>query len=448
MPDSPRESPAPPPPTGPNAPATRGFSLRLVTAGLAVAGALLIGAVAMAALIGNARLSVAQETQAAFQLARITATLQMPPSSRGAAVLDDALILVRELDAQRHVSARAVDPRGAVLYNSAPRDQSAPEWFARMIRPEPQTDIFAVIRYPAILATLHLTTDPYDEIAKAWQAFRIILPVLGAAVALMVAVPSGLAFFVIGRLRRVTATLGRIEAGDLTARATPERATELRGLTHGVNTLARHLAREKADNDRLTQRLLHQSEVERARIASDLHDRIGPQLFALRAATLGPPDAETTEAIARYAAEIQAGARAAIRDLRPMAAGDLSLAELLEELVAEFREIDPALTITLDADPAARADGLAEISAWRFVRESVLNALRHGGARDIAVRLSRDGAVLILTVSDDGRGPARDAMPGMGQTGIADRARALGSDWTKPVRRGNRTVTELRINPV
>ncbi|MFD2843031.1 histidine kinase [Paracoccus cavernae] len=51
-----------------------------------------------------------------------------------------------------------------------------------------------------------------------------------------------------------------------------------------MNALASHLDEGRAENRRLQERMMTLAETERARIASDLHDDMGPQLFALRAA--------------------------------------------------------------------------------------------------------------------------------------------------------------------
>ncbi|MEU9635759.1 sensor histidine kinase [Streptomyces tendae] len=66
-----------------------------------------------------------------------------------------------------------------------------------------------------------------------------------------------------------------------------------------------------------------------------------------------------------------------------------------------------------------------DLAAYRIVQESLTNAVRHSGARHVVVGLHHDRRALVLSVTDDGPGPAR-AAHGSGIAGMAERARALG----------------------
>ena len=84
---------------------------------------------------------------------------------------------------------------------------------------------------------------------------------------------------------------------------------------------------------------------------------------------------------------------------------------------------------------------------FRFVRESVLNALRHAAPRRIEVALRAEAGWLVARVSDDGTGPGpiRKNAQGLGQTGMRDRAAALNGRYQPPRREAGRTVTEFRL---
>jgi signal transduction histidine kinase len=72
---------------------------------------------------------------------------------------------------------------------------------------------------------------------------------------------------------------------------------------------------------------------------------------------------------------------------------------------------------------------VVELTAYRIVQESLANALRHGGAGSVAVRLRYRADGLDVEIDDDGRGgtPAGD---GYGVRGMAERAAALGGSLT------------------
>jgi signal transduction histidine kinase len=163
---------------------------------------------------------------------------------------------------------------------------------------------------------------------------------------------------------------------------------------------------------------------ERRRIARDLHDGLAQDLaFIVSHARRMPPEAEEPAGrIAEAAERALAESRHAIATLgRPFdAALDISVAQAAEEVGArDGVRLELDLARELPALPAVH-DALA-----RIVREAVSNAIRHGGARAVTVRLTRlDG--LRLTVEDDGIGVTPADAPGFGLASMRERAQALG----------------------
>ncbi|MDQ7774967.1 MAG: LapD/MoxY N-terminal periplasmic domain-containing protein [Paracoccus aminovorans] len=453
--------------------AWRTVPLRRLVLGLAGAISLALCLVVSTVLILNARNAVQEETASAFGLARDAVVQRLPPSFGGRDTMAVATRLADEIDGLRHVSAAILDPSGQPLHLRAHGQTrgaaAAPGWFSRLMTPEPLQELVPITHYPNMLGMLRVASDPTDEIDEVWEDFSIILPVLFLTGLAMLLLVLGLSGMIARRLRLVQQAMGRMQQGELSVRAPADRLTEMAALAAGVNALASHLQAERAENDLLQARLIGSSEAERSRIALDLHDEMGPQLFALRAAVsdaqamvaeLGVSRAaalaETLEAIAGHATAVQKSARTAINDLRPMLLGEATLSELLAELVAGFRDISARTPVILDIDPEAEAASpgeLAELSIYRFVRESVLNALRHGPATLVRVTVEAapgPPAQIVVRVTDNGGGPrpARDQgcpAPSFGQVGMQDRARALGATYLPPWRENRLTHTELRM---
>ncbi len=422
-----------------------------------------------AILILNARHAVQDETVSAFRLAHDAVVQRLPPSHGGRDTMVEAIRLADEIDSLRHVAAVILDPRGEPLQHRAHGqtrpDGMAPDWFSALMTPPLVQASVPITHYPNVLGILQVSADPTDEIAEVWGDFRIILPVLFLTGLATVALAYLMSTLLIWRLHAVQAAMAQMQQGRLSVRAPDDRLTEFSDLSDGVNALAAHLQAERAENDLLQARLIGSSEAERSRIALDLHDEMGPQLFALRAAvshaqamTAGltdPPAAllETLDAIAGHTVEVQRSARTAINDLRPMLLGEASLAELLSELVTGFRDVSPDTRMVLDMTPdtAITSPGeLAELSIYRFVRESVLNAMRHGQARLVRVAVEQMPARIIVRVTDNGVGPQSGPgrsrpTPSFGQIGMQDRARALGAVYVPPWREDGLTHTELRM---
>jgi two-component system sensor histidine kinase DesK len=173
---------------------------------------------------------------------------------------------------------------------------------------------------------------------------------------------------------------------------------------------------------------------ERNRFARDLHDLLGHSLtvvsvkseLAGRLVQLAPERAEAE------LADIQRLVREALADVRAAVAGyrEMSLAT---ELASARSALDAA---GIEADVPVTGEAVAperqELFAW-VVREGVTNVVRHSDAKHCWIRLDR-GAV---EISDDGRGPAGDAMStptgqgqGHGLGGLRERLDAAGCALT------------------
>ncbi|MDQ3288076.1 MAG: histidine kinase [Pseudomonadota bacterium] len=170
-------------------------------------------------------------------------------------------------------------------------------------------------------------------------------------------------------------------------------------------------------------------DVERLRVARELHDVAGHKLTAmtlnLRALEADPAFAGRAElTVARQlSGELLGDIRNVVQALRD--ARGLDLATALRALAAPLPrprlqlDIDPTLEIT---DP-----GLAE-TVLRMVQEALTNSARHGDAANLHVVLRRrPGGGLHLQVEDDGRAraPLRE---GNGLAGMRERVESAGGE--------------------
>ena len=107
------------------------------------------------------------------------------------------------------------------------------------------------------------------------------------------------------------------------------------------------------------------------------------------------------------------------RGLHPAILTDNGLAPALEALARR-------LPIEVDLDvPDERLAPQLEATTYYVVSEALTNVVKHAQAGFAHVAIRRDGAILRVGITDDGRGGA-DASKGTGIVGLRDRAEAAG----------------------
>jgi two-component system sensor histidine kinase DesK len=182
---------------------------------------------------------------------------------------------------------------------------------------------------------------------------------------------------------------------------------------------------------------------ERLRLARDLHDLTGQSLSMITlkselAAKLlrRMPDGGDRDRALAQAEEVAAVSRQTLHDIReaisgyrrPTLAVEIITARTALESAGITTHDDPELTLLSGTfDPEAEA-----ALAW-CLREAATNVLRHSGARNCHVSLSRRAGGLCLEVRDDGPGPGA----GAADAGSADaRAGREGAGQARPARTG------------
>ncbi|MEA2248361.1 MAG: hypothetical protein QOH46_2890 [Solirubrobacteraceae bacterium] len=197
-----------------------------------------------------------------------------------------------------------------------------------------------------------------------------------------------------------------------------------------ANVLATAVEREQAQ-----QRLIEVREVERRRIARDLHDEAlhdltyGLALAGRTAAVPGPVAGPNglVPALERVGEQL----RGAIYDLRLGGEEHRPFVELLDSLVDVHRAMAVGYDVELTVHEGVpdRALGAAGIEVLRILGEALTNARRHSGATHVRVRVSASETLLRAEVADDGRGgdPAgwQAAHGGTGIQGMRERAARL-----------------------
>jgi len=195
-------------------------------------------------------------------------------------------------------------------------------------------------------------------------------------------------------------------------------------------------------------RLVTATESERRRIERDLHDGTQQRLVSI-AMTLGfaesqlAADRPAVEPVLREARDALTTALAELRELtqgiRPAILVERGLAAALDDLSRRA-----ALPVHLDIAISGRMPEQVEGAAYFVASEALANAAKHSHANEVRLSAVRNGAVLVLEVTDDGIGGAA-AGGGTGLRGLADRVEALGGRLTASSPPGRGTTVRAEI---
>jgi signal transduction histidine kinase len=189
-------------------------------------------------------------------------------------------------------------------------------------------------------------------------------------------------------------------------------------------------------------RLFGAAEAERTRIARDLHDDHAQMLAAARLAL----DGKREQARAIFG-RLEKELRLRLSELRPPELGKRALAAALRA------ELDRLAAGGI----AARLRGVAAANrlpaavrqvCYQAVREALANVVRHADATRVEVLIERDGSLVRLAVSDNGRGidPQTRAFDGVGLGGLGERLRFVGGAMRIESKRGmTRLIAEIPL---
>ncbi len=162
----------------------------------------------------------------------------------------------------------------------------------------------------------------------------------------------------------------------------------------------------------LLRRLLTAQEVERGRIARDLHDGLGQSLTCLLVGLRAAQELSTEESVRSHLEELRrvGGSvhdelRRLSRGLRPTVLDDVGLAAALERMCEDASASSGCeITCVVNDTPRKRLPPHVETTCFRIVQEAITNALRHGRAKSIGVVLhvANDAvSIVVCNAADD-----------------------------------------------
>jgi signal transduction histidine kinase len=203
------------------------------------------------------------------------------------------------------------------------------------------------------------------------------------------------------------------------------------------------LTNEIQERTRLQKELLETSERVQRRIGYDLHDGLCQHLTgtALVGHVLGQkladqsrPEAAEADRVVELVEEAIEITRTLARSLHPIEIQAGRLADNFQELAAGASDRFK-VSCQFECHPAASLPDMNDANVathlYRIAQEAITNAVRHGKARHINIRLDSTDKEMVLTIIDDGIGLPENARngDGLGLRIMAYRASMIGATF-------------------
>ncbi|MBA2127633.1 histidine kinase [Hyphomicrobium methylovorum] len=345
---------------------------------------------------------------------------------------------IASFNGDRHLVARLIGPDGEVVDVSQlkPPADPPPAWLFDLLGRHSYSRTFPLPGASKNLGQLRIDADPHNEVSEVWEDLKLKLLIVTAFCAVVLS----LIYAILGRALRpledLSAALHRIGQGDYTAKVSETGPQDLQDIYRAFNRMADELNASEQQNHRLNEQLSTVLEEERSEIARDLHDEIGPFLFAVDVDAQSIPShlsrdakdavSDRAKAIRQNVQHMQLHLRSILSRLRPALLIDQGLDHAVENLIAFWRTRRPGITfnsqVTNERFPAN-----IEETAFRILQEGTSNAVRHGKPSTITLtaRISSP-RTLEVTVSDDGTGLSATSNRGFGLIGMRERIAILG----------------------
>ena len=182
-------------------------------------------------------------------------------------------------------------------------------------------------------------------------------------------------------------------------------------------------------------RVVAGQELERRRLARELHDETGQALTSILLGLKHLEETNSPESARAAAAELreqivetlQSVRRLAV-ELRPSALDDFGLAPALERLAEAFGEQSGiAVDIQTNLDSQRLAPEV-ETALYRIVQEALTNVAKHAEATRVSIVVTRKASSVTAVIEDDGQGfgAGGGTGEGLGLVGMKERVGLLG----------------------
>ena len=224
-------------------------------------------------------------------------------------------------------------------------------------------------------------------------------------------------------------------------------------LIYFIITISRYQRRSLRLHKEKIQAEIDTLEKERKRIASDLHDELGPLLSAVKL-QINSLDAsnETDQAVINKSSQHIDSIISKLREISNNLMPNTLIRKGLQKAIGEFVEHAhqaSGLQVKFVCEQPLKLDQQKEINLYRMIQEIVHNTIKHANASILLIKIMIEENRLLLMTADNGKGfdyfsKIRDN-PGLGLRNLQSRAEVMGAELSCQSEPGKGTIYTFEI---
>ena len=156
--------------------------------------------------------------------------------------------------------------------------------------------------------------------------------------------------------------------------------------------------------------IIEGQEVERKRMAIEVHDGLGQMLTALKftCEAVEPTSDRQQEILGnmkQLLQDVMIETRRISSDLLPTVLNDFGLVSGIKEMLTNVTRLtETSIVLKDESNLTSRLSNEKEIAVYRIVQEAINNSMKHSEASETVVKLFSDAEFLYVSISDDGVG--------------------------------------------
>jgi signal transduction histidine kinase len=210
---------------------------------------------------------------------------------------------------------------------------------------------------------------------------------------------------------------------------------------------------ERVAKDAL-RRVVAGQELERQRLARELHDETGQALTSILLGLKAIEEADNGQDVRQSVLELRELLVETLQDvrrlaveLRPTALDDFGLVAALQRLAETFAE-QTGIRVHIEAALGdSRLPAETETALYRIVQEALTNVIKHAQAGTVSVVLTRKGDRVVAVIEDDGRGFDPEDMRDerLGLLGMRERIALVDGQLSVESRPGEGTTIAVEV---